>query len=578
MFFQLFLIIVQLDPSSLGKIRMSKECFIVRNDTLVYRIEKVIFINSETAREKYGTVVIPFDDSRQKVRVLYARTVSAGGDTTPVSPNAINIVADRIVEEYPFLSNRKELHISFLGIKKGSKLEYAIELEESPFEYLDGIVYFQEELETEYREIRFCLPKYLTFNFKYWNKEGVSISETVYDSLEYSVYIFSSLNTPPIPEISRWEGHIPSHLYSSFLVYTTFPSWDSLIAYLSHFYLDKEISIKKEHPDIRKVKALSDNISSPEFEPLWIQGYIPFNYDRAISSFKMTFPEKIYRVTQSFKGLMPAFVLKYGFNMNNTPPSLSALESIILFDGKSFINPFRGNTKTFITDFAGYEAITFDSNKNALSKIIENLSEFELKVVINPEQGEAVFAEIMGRLPGDAQLEEDIDQASLRVKNMYERYFGLVGTVKRIKLKLKHVSDIMKPIKVSGKAYFSSLGSKVDKYYIIELPNPDIPIASRSQRGKFILNDEELTKKVTMKVKVPNGYKLVYLPESFYINQPGFESKIQFSNTKKTVIVTYESSFNKRYFTAEEISNIRQSFEANGPQGGRVVVIFEKTK
>jgi hypothetical protein len=89
------------------------------------------------------------------------------------------------------------------------------------------------------------------------------------------------------------------------------------------------------------LKELSKNINSPEDESFKIQGYVPLNRERSASFNSMTYPEEILKLISSFEGLSPAFILRYGFDTLKVIPALSTIESIILYDGKSFYIPSR---------------------------------------------------------------------------------------------------------------------------------------------------------------------------------------------------------------------------------------------
>lgn len=551
------------------------ENYLVRNDSLFYNVEKSIFIGSESARERYGTIVIPFDDSRQRVRVVYARTISPRGDTINVTSNAINIVASELVDNYPFLSNRKELHISFISIQPGSKLEYSVEIEESPYLFLDGLCYFQEELEVKSREINFTLPKGLTFNFKLYERGKLSIREEICDSSNYVVYKFYSSEIPALPEVVTWRNHVPLYLASGVLVFSTFPSWDSLVSYLKNFYLGGT-NVKQQEKDLRKIVKLADLIDSPEYEPLTFQGYVPLNFDRALNSTKMTFSEEVYRIISSYSGLSPAFVLRYGFSITEAPPSLALIETVILFDGKKFINPFRGNKKPLVTDYSGYNALVLYDTSGYEERAIEAAHENVCKITLDVKKRIAFLQVERGKFSYDYDSEEDENnRVEGKFLETYNRILNIFGNVKKTNIRVKGENDPVSPVEISGKVCYSDLGYKLSNFLIIELPPFNLPDLSQQQRGFFISRDEDVKNIVSLSISIPKGYKVSLLPESLEIKREDFELVFNTAQKKNEIFLTYSLFFKKRYYTSEEVTEINKAFVDKGLLGRKWALIFE---
>jgi hypothetical protein len=56
---------------------------------LTIKEEKKILIKTEDAKEEFGTLVFPYDDSTENIKIIYARTITPDGDTINVPENAI---------------------------------------------------------------------------------------------------------------------------------------------------------------------------------------------------------------------------------------------------------------------------------------------------------------------------------------------------------------------------------------------------------------------------------------------------------------------------------------------------------
>ncbi len=560
-------------------VKVSYKEYRLDDSLIIAKEERKILIRTEEAREYFGTIIFPYDDSTETIEVLYARTITPEGDTINVTENAINRVAAPLVDSYPFLKNRKELHISFLSIKPGSTIEYCVERKIKNFDYVDGIEYFRSIIPVEYGRLVFHFPQKLGLRFYKGNTEICNFSENLRDSADYRVYEIEFKNVPEIVK-NEWGGFPPTHLISPYVMFTTFPSWDSLISYISFHYRKLE-AIKPQKMELSKLKELSKKINSPEWENFKIQGYVPIDRNRSASFYTMTYPEKILRIFSSFEGLSLALVLRYGYDTLNLIPSLSAIENIVLYDGIRFLFPIQSEEKVLSTPYEGHIALVLSSDLNSYS-----VEQIGFRDVLS----ETLFIDIPRKLisfsswvPSSRLLRSYSWSRRSRVdfenveKFIPRSKFSIYGVIKDFAASLKYENVPDKPYFISGRVKYKSIGSQIGKYLILYIP--EMPkIEPELFKNGYYLNRWDVSKRnVCFIVKVPKGYRVKYAPQpvSYEDDKVSLIRDVEYN--RGLVIIKQSMAFLKRYFEYEDLVKMTRSPEfvnLTSPQ----VIIFERKR
>jgi hypothetical protein len=120
------------------------------------------------------------------------------------------------------------------------------------FEYVDGIEYFRTSIPVEYSKMVFYFSPDAGLRFQKGNVEGYVYSERLRDSSGCRVYEFEVKDLPEIFR-NRWGGSPPQYLISPYVIFSTFPTWDSLAHYLLAHYKRIE-SIKPQKFDLYRLE------------------------------------------------------------------------------------------------------------------------------------------------------------------------------------------------------------------------------------------------------------------------------------------------------------------------------------
>lgn len=114
-----------------------------------YERHEFRYIPDEAARDNFGDPHIAFQDGRQQLEILTARTYTADGRRIDATPeNAFNpIVPEGGLDHAPDFTSFQQMVVTLLGLENGSiaELHYRLTTPRPLFPWLEGRVYFREE-------------------------------------------------------------------------------------------------------------------------------------------------------------------------------------------------------------------------------------------------------------------------------------------------------------------------------------------------------------------------------------------------------------------------------------------------
>ncbi|MFN3698655.1 MAG: DUF3857 domain-containing protein, partial [Dictyoglomus sp.] len=154
------------------------------SSTVVYH--KLIKINKEEGKDKYGEIIIDYDSSFERVRIIRARTIKSDGKEI----EATSIQDFSIASDYPLYTDQRQIVISMPSVEKDAILEcyYMID------EYSRGILgknfqdifFFQNEIPTLYSRYILKIPRDLNFKYEIYNG---NIEVKVFEEENYRTYV-----------------------------------------------------------------------------------------------------------------------------------------------------------------------------------------------------------------------------------------------------------------------------------------------------------------------------------------------------------------------------------------------------
>jgi hypothetical protein len=148
----------------------AKETYTLGTDgSQTYEWHSYRYLPDEASRDIWGDPRVSYDDSRQKLDVITARTYTNDGRTIDITPaNAENAIVPDGLDKAPDYSTFREMVITLLGLENGciSELHYKLTTAKPIFPWLEGRVYFREEGPVISREVVVAIPTGQTLTYK----------------------------------------------------------------------------------------------------------------------------------------------------------------------------------------------------------------------------------------------------------------------------------------------------------------------------------------------------------------------------------------------------------------------------
>lgn len=331
-----------------AKVLFYSTVFYFNSDTLFTDVTKSLQILDPIGAGRYGSERIIFDESKENVEILYARTRNPDGKTVSVTENAINIVTHPDVEGYPEFSNIKFLDVSFLNLKKGSITEIRYRKKTiCKNHYLKKSIVFSSRIPVEKRIVNVRLPRDKEFHY--------SIKGDIKAKKEGNTYIFELDSIPAILEESN-QPLLSAFAPSLFISTIKWEDVNNLIR--KSFFKDSEIDI--EISDIEKpLEWIREEIKLIEI-PDSLTGIGTRSVNEIINGGRGTIYERakvLYSILKS-RGENPSIVLVFDRYKFIKETSLPVFEGILLKSDRLFLNPDDAKySPEFLYEFSGEAAM-----------------------------------------------------------------------------------------------------------------------------------------------------------------------------------------------------------------------------
>ncbi len=164
-----------------------------------YEHEKIKLLNQKGIQE-LGEVVIPFSSKYQRLKVLKAITILPSGKTLKPAQNAYNIVSPPFVMQAPIYSDLKYQTISMPGLRPGAIIEYSYELKTIK-PYMPGNFWSKDSLGGKYPVKKASYTLYVPKNkIPKIILNHIKINPKKIEKRDKIIIKFMARNLPPIDE------------------------------------------------------------------------------------------------------------------------------------------------------------------------------------------------------------------------------------------------------------------------------------------------------------------------------------------------------------------------------------------
>jgi transglutaminase-like putative cysteine protease len=581
----------------------------------LWREEKAVKITSKRGVKEFGEVVIPFSTEHQRLKLIYAYTVTPDGKVVKPSKKAYNVVYPPFVSEAPIYSDLKYQTISMPAVSPGSVIKYAYEIETFK-PYMEGAFwetnYFQDFYPVKEATFTALIPKGVYYKFKTYNMEGkearpVKSSQGSYVKLSWSLRDVPPLekerNMPPYGELAKK------------LSITSIKSWQEVARWYSQLArealepdeLVRETTLKliegKESPE-EKLKAIysfvSKNIRYVGME-FGINGYKPHSAGEVLRNRYGDCKDHATLLVAMLKvaGIKGYPVLIPTLSKANTDPQMPMPTAFnheiaaVELNGKLL---FLDTTSDYVP--FGYLPPSDQGRLTLVVDVKEGKGELKETPVFPPSSNREAFKgefelKPFGTLSGKfsfiftgvysvierARLSE-MSQSQVR-RHVDELASKVSPGFEVDKFELSDYKELTKePVELKVEGKDPSYGTLTSHFLLAKFPSPDFSrivslVAPRERKYPFVVG-YKMEKEVNSTLTLPEGYSLYLKPEDFKFKNRVGSLSLRWQLDGKMLNLSFKMLLNKRIVPPEEYGDLRELFNTAVKSLRNQVVVLKR--
>ncbi|PRX18130.1 transglutaminase superfamily protein [Orenia metallireducens] len=544
----------------------------------------IIKVFNKRGIDKFGEFKIWFDKSIEDIEVLEAKTIKKDGTVIKPKEDAINEITDPEAAQASIYSDARIKVISMSGVEPGSiiVLDYIDTIKKSD---IKGEFWYQEMFQSiePIKEKRFVLKVPIDKKINYRGR-FTDLKPTITENKGVTEYVWADKD---IAAIIKESWMPPLMDVAPIIKFSTLDSWSQVSKWYqglidNQYDVNDELRdkikelIKGANSEEEKIKALYNYVTS-QIRYVGLQfgesGYKPYP---AVETF-----ENKYGVCKEKATLLIAMLREIGveaepvvINRSYNPDleivSPSQFNHMIVYLPKKnqYLDPTNNGTM--------YGVLPGDQNKNVfllesdklaktpISKAVENKIIREQNVKLN-EDGSAVI-DYVRKSSGVDDFgfksffnEYNEEQRKLILKQMISPLFH---QIKLNNIKFEGIEDLDKNAKIElDSMQVSNYAKKMGNLFTIQPLRSTIDLSEIMEPDKRIYpidlgntrNDSR-----SVEIKIPQGYKVNYLPENIKMKNNVGELRLDYTKEKDKVIVNFDLKINKIKVEVKDYQQLRE--------------------
>lgn len=535
----------------------------------------VIKILKDRGREEYGDIKQKYDKESCKIETLIARTHLSTGEIRKPEKKAISDVSAPEVWRASAYTRAMLRVVSFPAVDKGSVIEYRyrmVPLKKRKGQEFFGEIKFGTREPVIKKEVIIIIPKGIELKYKLLRSDTKPEIIQTPDSTIYKWTI------KDIPMIVRESDMPPFSEVSPRLVYSTFKSWEDVGRWIAKRFYKPLDSSKEIKEVVRKLFLNKDRKNKIRdiflyvvngYRNIWLDlGDIGYKPHKPSEIFKQKYGEcldksalLITMLKEAGIEAYPAMVRKWvGREVIKDIPSPSYFNGLLVAipedKGFTLLDPILENYPYgyLSSSYQAKDLFIIEPDNSFFTKvplyessksISTTTAEIELK-----ENGD-IKGKFSTKLTGyyDYSIRRDLKEKTPKErKQFFERKMSQVSTgTKLLSYSLSALKDLTKPSWV--KASFSSKGyATIQKDRMRFKIPPNLfnfewvfwVISKEKRKYPFIIHPLR-TLRYSVKIKLPKGYGIYYLPDN--LREENEYAKASITYIKQGNRILYVSDF-----------------------------------
>jgi len=524
----------------------------------VWKEEKAVKITGKRGIRDFGEIVIPFSTEHQKLKILYAYTVTPDGKVLKPGKKAFNVVYPPFVSEAPIYSDLKYQTISMPGVTVGAVIKFAYVLK-TVKPYMKNQFwetnYMQDEYPVKLAEFTVEVPKgkyfkYKTYNFKQEPKKR--------DRGKFLELVWRLTDVPPV---EKEPSMPPFEEVAKRVSITSLKSWQEVAEWYS------KLASKAVRPD-KTVKQLALKLTegklTEEEKIRAIYNFVSQNVRYVGMEFGIN----------GYKPHRAPLVLKnrYGDCKDHATLLVAMLEAVgikgypvlIPTSGRANLDPempmptafdheiaavkYKGSWLFMDTtsDFVPFELLPpGDQGRRVLIVDVERKRGILSQTPVFPPRENVEGFEGEFELGSKGKLEGKFAFIYTGVYAIFEKARLVTSTAEQIRRHVESLSTRVSPgfnvegwkisdyrnpdeksVRVEITGEDENYGTVTSHYLLAKIPAPDYSrlvslVASKKRRYPYVVG-YKMMKRTAVTLRIPKGYSLYLKPENFeYANKVG---------------------------------------------------------
>jgi len=547
----------------------------------LYRVTKLF---SDLAIDELCDPKIKFDETRQSLNILKARTYMSDGKKVDANERCFNPITPPEVAKAPDYTSNKQMVVTFLGIEKNAVMELEYELTDKiPFrKYLAGYEYFRDWLPIIEKEFSITIPS--GSDLKY-TMSNMNVAPEVTRGEETTTYKWHVNN---VPLINHERNQRYKKEYLPALFYTTCQSWQALNKGLFKDF--QNASSETSAPLKAKVGKVTEDSLTMWEKIMKIQDFVVDNFNTVHYNFENKFElrnastiyDSSYGTSFDKTVLMISMLKEIGINaypilvpatytLNiRANPNLGIIDEAIcglkLDDEGIYLDPTAKLSERGYGDYIGKTLIVL-RGRGPEFKTFERLGAADNTI------------EILGKIDFDKEA-KGRGKLAIKIKNNPNPYYKLLGKQQQVQKTAETYINGILPGATLSKCSVKKLTEGTFEMFLefkdFKLEKGDdgflrffIPNAPESLTNSqyYLYRTRRMTpvflpypsrETTRMELKIPSGIGKIHSPSALDISGGKTTLKVQCTEDGRKYTYSREIAFNADKIKPEEYDNFKK--------------------
>lgn len=539
-------------PDSDGIILLDDGTFVLNEDgTNVYRYHFQGLILKEEKKKEWGDNSLYFDEKRERIKLLWARTIKPTGEAANLDPTTVTIT-DEPGREVHF-SKDKIFSYTLPEVDVGCIVEYSYEREEfDPFdkEMFFPSYYFQAYEPVWNSKMTVVVPSTKTLNYKAYNMLPGKEEPLITQNEKSTTYVWELTDVPPIipePSMPPYRAVVPG------VTASLFKDWNYIFDWMNKMQ-QRRIEIT---PEIKRtVEEVTASATTVEEKIAllyqYVQQHIRYISIKGSIGSGWSGHEAFFTLENKYgdcidKAILFSTMLKL-IGVESEPVVIMTNDSgeedrvVPTMYGNHAITAVHLNDKDFYLDTTSivHRYPSFRADDHGVTTINALRREIGFVDVPPPEDNQRSYRLNVKVLPsGDAEVNYQSQyvgdyEARVRITYMYhykesEYDRVLSNMISSISpkavlkdYKLQNIHDISKPFSIKLSYTLKDYVVQASDLRILGVPGIETEFKEIGlpDRNYDIAYDTSYEKIQNVTITVPNNYRIKYMPQEIHLETP----------------------------------------------------------